>query len=310
MPGLGRKTWSPGDTLNAADVNGYLMDQSVMVFAGTAARASAIPTPSAGMVAYSTATSLQVYNGTAWVDLSTGYGVATGGASTAITVGGTAYTLLTFTTDGTLTVTKSGLFDVFLVGAGAGSSNLGGNGAGGGGAGQLTEATAYFTANQTVTIGAGGAQNSMPSGTSRCGGLFALGGSGVRSGGSVGAYGASGAGGEGYGAVIGGGSAQINTVTGYAGGSGSNNATNGYPGGGGGGMGGAGGNASVGVAGTAGAGISNSFNSVATTYCRGGFGGSYNGTSNAAANLGNGGGNALGYAGAGGSGLVMVRFRV
>jgi hypothetical protein len=42
------------------------MDQSVMVFAGTAARASAIPTPSAGMVAYSTATSLQVYNGSAW----------------------------------------------------------------------------------------------------------------------------------------------------------------------------------------------------------------------------------------------------
>jgi hypothetical protein len=63
MAGLGRKEWSPGDTLTAADVNGYLMDQSVMVFAGTAARASAIPTPSAGMVAYSTATGLEVYDG-------------------------------------------------------------------------------------------------------------------------------------------------------------------------------------------------------------------------------------------------------
>jgi hypothetical protein len=66
MAGLGRKEWSPGDTLNAADVNGYLMDQTVMVFAGTAARASAIPTPSAGMVAYSTATNLEYYDGAAW----------------------------------------------------------------------------------------------------------------------------------------------------------------------------------------------------------------------------------------------------
>ena len=115
MPGLGRKTWSPGDTLNAADVNGYLMDQSVMVFAGTAARASAIPTPSAGMVAYSTATSLQVYNGSAWVGLSTGYGAATGGSSSSITVGGTAYTMLAFTSTSTLTVTSAGLFDIFVV---------------------------------------------------------------------------------------------------------------------------------------------------------------------------------------------------
>lgn len=66
MPGLGRKTFNSGDTLTAADVQGYLMDQAVMVFAGTAARGSAIPTPSAGMVAYSTATQLQVYNGSSW----------------------------------------------------------------------------------------------------------------------------------------------------------------------------------------------------------------------------------------------------
>jgi len=159
MPGLGRKTWSPGDTLNAADVNGYLMDQSVMVFAGTAARASAIPSPSAGMVAYSTATSLQVYNGSAWVDLSTGYGVATGGASTAITVGGTAYTLLTFTSSSTLTVTKSGLFDVFVVAGGAsgGRRSTTNIGSGGGGAGQVVQQTIYLTANATVTVGAKGA---------------------------------------------------------------------------------------------------------------------------------------------------------
>jgi hypothetical protein len=67
MAGLGRKEWSPGDTLTAADVNGYLMDQMVMVFAGTAERDSEIPSPSAGMVSYSTATGIVVYNGTAWV---------------------------------------------------------------------------------------------------------------------------------------------------------------------------------------------------------------------------------------------------
>lgn len=238
------------------------------------------------------------------------YGTATGGSSSSITVSSVNYTLLTFTTDGTLTVTKAGLFDYLVIGAGAGSSNLGGNGAGGGGAGQLVEGTIYFSANQTVTIGAGGAVNSTPSGTTRCGTVFALGGSGVRGGGIAGSAGASGAGGEGFGSVIAGGTAQINTVTGYAGGSGSNNSTNGYPGGGGGGMGAVGGNASIGVAGTAGTGVSNSFNSVATTYCRGGFGGSYNGTANAAANLGNGGGNSIGNAGAGGSGLVLVRFKV
>ena len=43
------------------------------------------------------------------------YGVATGGASTAITVAGTAYTLLTFTSDSNLVVTTAGLFDVLLV---------------------------------------------------------------------------------------------------------------------------------------------------------------------------------------------------
>jgi hypothetical protein len=41
----------------------------IMVFAGTAERDSEIPSPSAGMVAYSTATGLNVYDGTAWVSV-------------------------------------------------------------------------------------------------------------------------------------------------------------------------------------------------------------------------------------------------
>jgi hypothetical protein len=67
MPGSGRKTFSSGDVLTASDVQNYLMDQMVMVFAGTAARASAIPSPSAGMCSYSTAYGFVVYNGSAWV---------------------------------------------------------------------------------------------------------------------------------------------------------------------------------------------------------------------------------------------------
>ena len=45
-----------------------------------------------------------------------GYGVASGGTSSSITVSGDSYTLLTFTSDGTLTVATAGWFDVLLVG--------------------------------------------------------------------------------------------------------------------------------------------------------------------------------------------------
>jgi hypothetical protein len=69
MAGLGRKVFAPGDVFTSTDLNGYLMDQMIMVFAGTAERGSAIPSPSAGMVAYSTATGVVVYNGTAWVSV-------------------------------------------------------------------------------------------------------------------------------------------------------------------------------------------------------------------------------------------------
>lgn len=68
MAGLGRKVWAPADVLAAADVNGYLMDQTVMYFASSAARSAAIPTPSTGMHSYrADGTVVEVYNGTSWV---------------------------------------------------------------------------------------------------------------------------------------------------------------------------------------------------------------------------------------------------
>ena len=94
-----------------------------------------------------------------------GYGTATGGSSSStITVSGQQYTMLTFTATALLTVTKAGLFDVFLMGGGgaSGNSDTGEDGSGGGGGGGWREATLYLDSNQTITIGAGlaGATNS------------------------------------------------------------------------------------------------------------------------------------------------------
>lgn len=90
MAGLGRKVWSAGDVLAAADVNGYLMDQAVMVFADAAARTSAIGTPTQGMVSYLQDTStLQVY-GTAWADVSSPGDITAVTAGTALTGGGSS----------------------------------------------------------------------------------------------------------------------------------------------------------------------------------------------------------------------------
>ena len=85
MAGLGRKVFSAGDILTEADVDGYLMDQSVMVFASSTARSSALGTSvSTGMVSYRTdGTVLEYYNGSAWTALGTGSGdVTTSGTQT------------------------------------------------------------------------------------------------------------------------------------------------------------------------------------------------------------------------------------
>jgi hypothetical protein len=68
MAGLGRKIFTAGDVLTASDTMNYLMDQTVMNFAGTAARSSAIATPTQGMVSYrDDIDNLELYNGSAWV---------------------------------------------------------------------------------------------------------------------------------------------------------------------------------------------------------------------------------------------------
>ena len=87
MAGLGRKVFAANEVLTAADVNGYLMDQSVMVFADAAARTSAIAAPSEGMASYLIDTSsFEIYDGSAWAG---GGDITSVVAGTALTGGGT-----------------------------------------------------------------------------------------------------------------------------------------------------------------------------------------------------------------------------
>jgi hypothetical protein len=63
-----RKVFTAGEVLAASDVNDFLMDQTVMVFAGTAARGSAIPTATEGMYAHLNDTdTLTYFDGSDWV---------------------------------------------------------------------------------------------------------------------------------------------------------------------------------------------------------------------------------------------------
>jgi hypothetical protein len=56
-----------GQTLPASRVQDYLMDQTVMVFANSTARGTALPTPTAGMVTYLIDSGdLWFYTGSAW----------------------------------------------------------------------------------------------------------------------------------------------------------------------------------------------------------------------------------------------------
>lgn len=63
-----RKQWSTNEVLLAAEVNTYLMDQTVMVFSDAATRNAAISPPQEGMVAYLQSDNrIHVYDGAAWV---------------------------------------------------------------------------------------------------------------------------------------------------------------------------------------------------------------------------------------------------
>lgn len=71
--GLGFKEFTTGDVLTAADANGYLASQVVMVFASAAARTSAIASPQKGMISFrKDADAMEYYSGSAWVAVDSG----------------------------------------------------------------------------------------------------------------------------------------------------------------------------------------------------------------------------------------------
>jgi hypothetical protein len=89
--GLGFKEFTTGDVLTAADANGYLASQVVMVFADAAARTSAITSPQEGMISFLKDTnSTEYYSGSAWV--------AIGGSASPLTTKGDLYTYSTVDT--------------------------------------------------------------------------------------------------------------------------------------------------------------------------------------------------------------------
>lgn len=255
------------------------------------------------------------------------YGVGSGGTSSTITVDGLAHTMLTFTSTGTFTVTTAGMFDCMIMGGGAAGTQNGlqGNGGGGGGAGALVISQENYFAVGTYVVAVGG------------GGSISY----------VGKYASGRPLGPGQGAKGNVGAGDSPIVGGFSGGRGISTAGpngNSNGGGGGGGMGGPGaecylnrgygtmtngGNGGAGIdwsawrgeaAGTkyyaAGGGGSGGYGS--TTLASGGIGGGgqgggyyNNNATGGAANTGSGGGGGTegATARAGGSGIVLIRFR-
>lgn len=75
----GRKTWAADDVLTAADLNDYLMDQAVVVFANASVRASALLAPETGMLTYRVDGGVyEYYTGSAWSQINAGSAVNAG----------------------------------------------------------------------------------------------------------------------------------------------------------------------------------------------------------------------------------------
>jgi hypothetical protein len=104
----GYKAYATGDVLTAAQVQYNLQNQTVMYFATSAARTTAIGSVTVeGMVTYIPANGLEYYNGSGWITLSTGGDITGVTAGTGITGGGTSGTV-TVTNDMATTITAAG----------------------------------------------------------------------------------------------------------------------------------------------------------------------------------------------------------
>ena len=258
--------------------------------------------------------------------------IATGGTETTITDNGKTYRVVTFTANGTLTVTKDGLVDFLVVGGGGGGGgcqNQGNRGAGGGGGGQVLAISPMFAKAGTypIIVGAGGSRGlsqrpgmvlAGPGGLSSALGITALGGGkgGHMDGAGPNNDGGSGAnGGGGADAIDGQGQAGPSIFPagmGYAGSpSGSNLA-----GGGGGGATGDATSAETSPGANGGPGYSSTITGTPVVYAAGGHGGAGpDGTGVQGVDGANGSGGGGGWrdgsnGGQGGAGVVIVRYEI
>lgn len=88
----GWKSWADGEIVEAVDFQNYVQDQVVQVYAGSAARGSALGTAvTEGMISYLNDTnSLEYYSGAAWVAVSNPGDITAVTAGTGLTGGGTS----------------------------------------------------------------------------------------------------------------------------------------------------------------------------------------------------------------------------
>ena len=247
--------------------------------------------------------------------------VATGGTETTETIAGQQYKIHTFTSSGTFSVTQEGSIDFLLAAGGGGGRDGGGAGqGGGGGAGGVNFVNDVLIENGTynVVIGGGGAANANGNNSifgkflSWGGGAGGIGDIEPENGGSGGgaasratspnSLGGIAIGFEGYQGFKGGDRLVDITTLGGAGGGGATSAGSDITNTGGG----------VGFAG--GAGLTINFDGTIKTYSQGGQGGTIDETgASAGANTGSGGqggGSSNLAGGTGGSGILIIRYKI
>jgi len=154
MAAGGYKEFVAGETLDEDEINDYLM-QGMLVFAGTAARGSAIGTPVEGQFSFlADSDSVEFFDGSQWTGLETST-VATGGDHVG-TANGFKYHIFLSSDDFVLSSSQAAVECLLIAGGGSGAA--GNTAGGGGGAGGLIQKVLSLTAGTyPVVIGDGGA---------------------------------------------------------------------------------------------------------------------------------------------------------